>query len=392
MTEIAMTTETETEMIGEEMSLTGQIAALTAERSQSRSERRTLPRPMGALRAAREGVREARRKVSRLEQEQADATATLASLNARLDAGDETVTTEAITQADASIDRAGRLLKPATADLRRAERTLAPLEADEHLAGLVADALESVTDVPVVIRKSTDDAPDVSPIIVVSQVSSTEDYGTLDAAGEVRLTGVGTVIDSDSLTDALEATGSEVRVSGDRVTFDKAWWSIPRLAAPSQHAVSSLMATFAKAWHGQVSGAKEVANLHARGFQAATVTAQVTGLFRRGDESLTVGEDGTAIGSASFVLASQHERGECLTVDELRDELSTLAGIFQETVGAVTEAGEIVSLTLGEVTEYRGDAYPWEPSQVAHSYGSPLWPITAAATLTVAYRYEQAEV
>ncbi|KRE37976.1 hypothetical protein ASG73_10305 [Janibacter sp. Soil728] len=392
MTDIAMTTETEAQMIGEEMSLTGQIAALTAERSQSRSERRSLPRPMGALQAAREGVREARSKVSRLEQEQADATAALASLNARLDAGDETVSTGEIVSAEKGIDRAGRLLKPATADLRKAERTLAPLESDEYLAGLVADALESVTDVPVVIRKSVDDAPEVSPIVVVSQVSPTENYGTLDAAGEVRLTCIETVIDSDSLTDALEATGSEVRVRGDRVTFDKAWWNTPRLAAPSQHAVASLMATFARAWHGQVSGAKEVENLHARGYQAATVTAQVTGLFRRGDESLTVSEDGTATGSASFVVASQHERGECLTVDQLRDELTSLVGIFQETVGAVTEAGEIVSLTLGEVTKYEGDAYPWEPSQVAHSYGSPLWPISASATLTVTYRYEQAEV
>lgn len=383
-------TSDEAAKITEELSHGEEIARLSERRALSRKARRKMPRRTDALDAAREAVLKAQEKVSRLEQERADAKATLESFNGRLDKGDESVSTSDVIQAEKSVDRVERLLRPATADLRRAERTLAPLEADEHLAGLVADALESVTNVPVVIRKSVDDAPRVSPLIVVSQVSPTEDYGTLDAAGEVRLTGVETLIDSDSLTDALEATGSEVRVSGDRVTFNKAWWSTPRLATPSQHAVSSLMATFARAWHGQVSGAKEVENLHARGFQAATVTAQVTGLFRRGDESLTVGEDGTATGSASFVLASQHERGECLTVDELRDELSALAGIFQETVGAVTEAGEIVSLTLGEVTKYEGDVYPWEPSQVAHGYGSPLWPITAKATLTVTYRYEQA--
>lgn len=384
------TTMTEAEAITEELDHTRQIEELRERRALSRKARRAIPRPTTALDGAREAVREARAKVHRLEGDRAEATALLDSLNGRLDRGDESVTTAAIVEAEKDIERVGRLLKPATQEARRAERALAPLEADDHLANLVADALEQTTDVPVVIRKSADDAPDIAPIITVSQIVPTEGYGTLDASGEVRLNSTGEKIDTEALADVLKGWGSELRVTATGVVFDRAAWEIPRLAKPSPHAVADLMQGFARAWGMQVAGASEVARLRELGYINATNSnARWGGLFKRGDDSLTY-DDGEAVGTAPFLVAAQHERGESMPVDELRDELATLVGIFQDAVGGISEAGEIVSITLGEVVTYEGDERPWARQDVAYIRGESVWPITAAATLEVVYRYDPA--
>lgn len=367
--------------------------AARAKIAETRKTLRALPKPSTALEEARTASSEAQAKVQRFEEEQAEAEALLATLNARLDAGDEGVSVDDIVKAEKSIERLTRLLKPAKQAAAKAERALRPLEADEHLANLAADSLEAVTDVPVVIYKTPSEAPDIEPLVVVSQTQATEDYGTLDASGQVRLTCKDIEIDLEALKEALEETGSEVNVTESAIIFNSAHWPTPRLANPSSHAVSEYMGTMQQAWASQVAGGGDIQRLVDAGYSPRSFKAAWKGLMHRGNERVQVTEAGVAVGEAVFHIAAQHERGDSLGVPDLKGEIEALTNTFRaETIGGVGDAGEIVDVELVDVTKHEGEvANPWERKEVCHHLGGPVWPITAECRLKITYRFEQVE-
>ncbi|MDO3394904.1 hypothetical protein QWJ41_04180 [Nocardioides sp. SOB44] len=317
----------------------------------------------------------------------AEQKALLERQQAQQKAGDRSVTAASVRATKDEIETLTNYLGHDQKTLQQAERTLRPLAADEHLAHLAADLIESVTDVPVVVRKVPAEAPDIEPLIVVSQTTPTEDYGTLSAAGSVRLTAKGTEVPVKALRDAFEDAGCEGQVTQTGITFDRAMWPLPRLAEPSIHGIASWMSDFEQAWGLQISGAREAETLRARGFGARVKTLW-EGLFDRMTTNLDY-EGGKATGTATFRVAAQQERGPSMEIPDLKTELREVFGIFQrETIGAITEAGEVVSVEMSDVT---GVNHNWPSNSVAHRMGGAIQPTTAEATVTVEFAYSPTE-
>lgn len=382
----------ETKMIESELELLKQIESLRAEVQALRQQRRTLADDGDAetVSKAQQAYDEAKATVKATEDGIAAQKAALTDLTTRQQAGDRSVSSTNVREVKDEIETLTNYLGHDRKVLQQTERALQPLVADQYLAHLAADSLETVTDVPVIIRRKPENAPDISPAIILSQTTPTEDYGTLEAAGSVRVIEVGeTGVNWKAVKVALEDTGSEVSVTNSRITFDRACWPTPLLAKPSVHAVAEWMTTFENAWRSQVSGAGDVARLRERGFNSR-ITTTWEGLFRTKSTDLKAG-DGKAVGTATFHVAAQHGTGECLLLDVLRDELTSLVNIFrEETVGGITEAGRIVNVSLGDVKPSSDEV--WRKGEVEHKMGSPVWPYTAQATVELAFEYESAEV
>lgn len=382
------TTIPEVEMIQTEIDLAIQADQLRHMLAEARKERRQTPRPTEALETAQTALADAQDKVARLDQEKADAKRLLASLNARLDAGDENVTVDEIVSAEKSIDRLDRLRKPAMKAVQEAERTLKPLAADEHLAHLAADALEEITDVPVVIRKTVKEAPDIAPLIIVSQTKPTKGYGTLGCSGEVSLHTRETSIDTHSLAAILASTGSEVDVHERGIRFEEARWSVPRLAQPSYGAFENYVNDLGRAWHGVVSDADLARRRREHGYHAARDNGW-TGLFKVTSLDLAA-EAGVAKGTAAISLAAQDHTDD-LPHTILRNKLDRLIEIFREgSVGGHTAAGEIVDLSVTDSGVGKWNL--WNDDEIAHAMGLASHPHTLDATVVVEFRYEPVEV
>ena len=381
------TTTPEIDIIKSELQLAAEIDRLRQQLTESRHARRLTPRPSERLDAALISRKEAYSKLQRLKAQRAEAQSDLASMNTRLDAGDETVSVEEILAAEKAIERFGKLLKPAKKAMDEAHRNVQPLIADEHLAHLAATGIEEITDVPVVICKMIEDAPEISPLIVVSQTKPTEGYGTIDCSGEVSLHVTGTEIDSDALAEVLESTGSEVVIDGSRIRFHSAHWPLPRLTQPSAAAFETYCNDLGRAWHGLICGAEEARRMREHGHHAAREN-DWTGLFKVTAADLAV-EAGVATGTANVSLAAQY-RSEDMPHDELRHELDRLVEIFREgSLGGRTAAGEIVSLDITDTSV--GTLGAWDPSEVAHVMGMASYPRTLNATIRVEFRYEPVE-
>lgn len=385
----------EADLITSELELLNQRAALLDQINESRSDRRILASDGDAetIQKAQDAYRAASAKVARLEAEKKAAETSQRGLDSRLQAGDETVTVDEMVSAEKAIARLCTLLKPAKTDLQRAERALTPLTADQYLAHLAADVIESVTDVPVILRRKPENAPEVSPSVILSQVSATDSYGTLDASGVVKVTEVGeTGIDWRAVKAAFEEMGSEVQISKTQVTFHRAAWPMPRLSVPDPHALADLMSTFGQAFRAQVSGGSEAQRLVEAGYSAGRVRSVWSGLFKRCSETLEVASPGECVGEATFLCAIQHERGESAGLNEIKGDLDSLVKTFQhEAIGGWSEAGEITGIELTEVSEYRGNGTPWQSNEVVHLLGSGQWPYTVEARVRVTYAYEPAE-
>lgn len=382
------TTATEIEMIREEIDLITEIEQLRHSLSAARERRRTAPRPHDALDAAQQALAAAQAKVKRFDREQAEARTLLASLNARLDIGDEDVSVEEIVSAEKSIERLDRLKKPATKAVQEAEKALKPLAADDHLALLAADALEEVNDVPVVITKSVEDAPDISPLIIVRQTKATKNYGTLKCSGEVSLHARDTELDLEALSDALEATGSEVDVDHRGIRFSDARWPLPRLSQPSAKAFETYVSDLLRGWHGVVSDEDLARRRREHGYIAAKGNGR-TGLSKIKALDFVVA-DGIATGTATVALAAQ-DHADDLPHTVLKQKLDHLIGIFREgSLGGHSEAGEIADLSITETAV--ANRKVWDIDDLDHTMGMPNYPQTLDATIVVGFRYEPVEV
>ena len=370
---------------------TTEIKAKQSRLDTSRKARRALPRHSEALQIAEKASELAQAKADRLTSSKAEGEGRLAALNARLDDGDESVSVDQIVFTEEEVKRAGRLLVPATKEAKQANRVLGPLQADDHLAHLFADAVDQVHDAPTVICKVPSEAPAFEPLIVVSQTTPTKNYGRLDASGQVQVTTKGADLDSGALKRVLEDMGSEVGIANGTVTFLRANWPTPRLAEPSANALSVMMVDFEEAFRGQVAGGAEMQRLVEAGYSIRGVRSEWNGLLKRGSETLTTATPGEAIGTARFVAAIQHDRGDSTSVEEVKSELETLVSTFQScAVGGWGEAGQIEAIELLGVEEYRGEATPWTRGEVPHVQGVTAWPVTVEAALRVTYSYEVA--
>lgn len=381
--------ENELTMLATEVELSENIDGLHTRLAESRRIRRAVDRPSASLRAAEEAVDTAQCKVERLTAEKTRADALLVEIGDTLDAGDESIGVEDLLTAKLAAERLALLLKPASKDCRQAERVLAPLKSDEHLAELLAVALDQVTGAPVLACKTPAEAPVFEPLVIVSQLADTVGYGQLGASGSVQVIDNGADLNWSALAQVLYDDGSDAHVSpSGKVTFKSANWPVPRLTEPSVHALSELMGDIELAFGGQVAGVGEVQRMVDAGYNPGSMKTPWSGLFQRGSEVLEVAP-GEAIGTASFVAAIQHDRGDSGSVDEIGADLYKVVDMFRtEAVGASTEAGLIESIDL-DVEEYRLPANPWTRAEVPHIRGVTARPVTAAGTLRVVYRYEQ---
>lgn len=391
-----MTTQNETQMIEREHELHAEIEVLKKQINESRQERRQLAADgdTESIEDAQEAYDEAEAKVDRLEDHKKAAETGKGELDARLSAGDETVSVDDMVNAEKAVQRLATLIKPAKAELQKAERALKPLLADQELAHLAANIIELETDVPVIIRRKPENAPDVTPAVILSQTEATDSYGTLSASGSVKVTEVGeTGIDWRAVKAAFDDAGCEGSVSEKGIVLDAAMWPLPRLHAPSASAFGALVSTFGRAFHAQAMGGEQAQALVKAGYNPQGVKSTWAGLFKPwGRETLEVAAPGEAVGEATVLCALQHDRGESAGLEDIQNDLESLVSTFQnEAVGGWSEAGELMSIELVEVNTYRGHETPWGRNEVVRLMGEPVWPYTAKATLQATYRYEPTE-
>lgn len=380
------TQATEIELIEAELRLCSEIGALRQRVAESRKERRASASAgdAEAIRLATEARDEARAKVERLTCAKTDAKARLAYLNNRLDAGDESVSLDDVMAAEKAVERAARLEKPAKAALAKAETKLRPLLADNHLALLAADVLEKVTDIPVIVRKRTEDAPMVEPSIILSQTMPTEDYGTLNPSGTVTVKVVGDpAIDWRAVRLAFGDTGSEASASSTAITFDRAAFPIPVLAAPSQSEVTRWAQTFAHSWCAFVETKPGTERLQAAGYSVSGATG-FTGYSNVISTDL-VCDGGKATGSVKLSLATTED----LSVEEIKGRVDALLAIFKgEHLGLETEAGEIVAMAIAEASVGARDQWKGIFYRRADQINGHL-PQTVDVVIEIEYRYAE---
>lgn len=386
-----MSNNNELTMIETELATANEIKSLRETLAESRQARRSLPKPEGALEVAQQAYDEAQVTLRKTKGALAAQEIGLAELEAQQKAGDRSVTANSIRAVRDEIETLTNYLGADEKALRQAQRALRPLLADEHLAYLAADALESITDVPVVVYKTPSEAPDIEPLVIVSQTTATESYGSLEANGSVRLTTKGTKVDTTALQTVLERAGSEVSVNGNGIVFDVAAWPTPRLSEPSVHALAELMLSIERAFKSQVAGGGTIGLLARAGYNVSKAKSVWAGLIARGSESLEITAPGEVVGTAVFCAAIQHDRGDSASVEDIKRELDSIVATFQsEAIGGWSEAGEIVSIELVGVDTYRGHANPWTERDVVRVLGTTAWPVTAEAVLKVTYKYENA--
>src|SRR5690606_35026614 len=102
------------------------------------------------------------------------------------------------------------------------------------------------------------------------------------------------------------------------------------------------------------------------GYRVGRITNEWRGLLKRGHESLETPGPGTAVGTATFFGAIQHERGDSASAEDVTAEIESVVKVFQaEAIGGWSEAGEIVSIELVDAEPYRGNGNPWTERDVA---------------------------
>lgn len=320
-------------------------------------------------------------------QKHVDAQTSEKHLEERLAAGDESVTETDLSGAAAAIKRAKLLLPSAEAECRKAECAVAPWLADNHLAYLAADVMTPVIDVPIIHRKRASDAPELSPAIILSQVTPTEGYGTLDASGEVEVTVVGEAdIDWRVVQQAFDDAGCEASASENGIVFDQAAWPVPRLSAPSSHALALFSRLFMEAWTRQIEYNEVVDHLMERGYKVrpGDRTTGLAALSQHLDSNFTAAY-GEATGTVRFRLATDY-----LDAESLATEVEALIGTFRTSIGNITDAGEITDLSL--VSLERANGSTWDRSVKYGETGHPLYPATVEIEVEIKYAYEPANL
>lgn len=384
---------TMTELTNQLRSITGEINALSTERSRVVADiRHQGEEADNLIRAELEkALNEARTTVDELLARHAEAEAHKVSLDRRIDGGDESVTAEDVIAANITVRQIAGLLKPAEATLREAETAIAPFLADSHLAALVADVLVDHTDAPVILRKRLSDMEGISEAVVLSQVEPTSNYGTIKASGVVEVSLIGSPsVYWREVEKALADMGNDVVVESDRITFDLAAWPLPRLTEPSSHAINLFARLFEEAWRGHIENNHAALRLAEAGritLRPGMADSGNEALVQRLDETFDYG-DGTATGIARFALAVVQKYGRA-EVEDIEAEARALVKMFaDESVGNLTEAGEIVAIEL--VSCERGDGSVWDHAVKVGVTGNPMYLATAEVAVKVTYGYEAA--
>lgn len=310
----------------------------------------------------------------------------LSDLEARGKAGDESLTGLELVAAEREVDLKRGNLANAEAAAQRVRRTRHPDLSDKHLANLAADIIETVTVVPVVVRTDPANAPDLSPMLVLSQRQDTKGYGTLDASGTVSLTVVGEPdLDWRGIRQAFEDAGCAVRVSDSLIEFDRAAWPLPRLRMPSSYVARQFAEAAATGWVEVIERNDVREFMAVRGYTAnANGLTALTSVI---EASLTA-EDGKATGLVSLRLgvARRGSVAPSLSADHLLDEVKALTNSLQRRVGDLTEAGRVVSVEL--LTAERSDGSGWDVAARYGASGHAQWPATITVTYRVAFEYE----
>jgi hypothetical protein len=376
-----------------EQAICASIRDLERERRDVASKRRAaeVATDFEASRPFREDHAARAAQVAERTQDRDEKVAHKKSLGDRLDAGDATVTEEELTAAETSVVRAERLIPSALRELKTAERALRPLLTDNDCAYLAAELMRPLISAPPVVHKRAGDAPNTSPMVVLSQTTPTRDNGTIEASGEVGVTVVGDVdIDWPAVQRALEGTGSEVSASESSIVFRRAAWPIPRLASPDGRAVAVFANLFERAWADRIERNLKAEYLAQHGYvipQGAFGTG-LTALSRVLDTTLTA-DDGTAIGTATFRLSVERGgMGSSFNVSNVQAEAEGLTEkIRTQWVGRTTEAGEVVSLEL--TSAEKSDGSEWGRA-TTDAYGYPRYPATIDVEVQIQFAYQQA--
>lgn len=342
---------------------------------------------------AEEAASEAHAKVNRLAEEKEEAEESLASLNHRLDNGDESVTNESLTNARSNIDRATRLIAPAKVALAKTQRSLTPFLADSHLALLAAEAVEEVTDTPVIITK-TSTPEDVGDAIVLSQTVPTEGYGTIFTSGKVNISTLGSAALPGALvSDVLRAQGCEVSVSKGSILFDLARWSTPPLSRPAASAMARIGNRFEATFADEVSGLAQVQDLLEKGYNAREIKSNHEGLSHVTDASIDVDrEAGKVTGTLKALVSSRDiKRWHPVDFSEVKDDATSAFNALKNSLtGTTTEAGKVTDLSLVEIK--RVHLEDWEGTDLFQKIaGSPVIPIVGEVSISVTFDFVATE-
>lgn len=387
------------EIVAEQLALVEQEATLREQIDTLRDAIAEVARERRRLSAAsdkdtseplREAYRDAEALLALRASDRARLAADLETLEERLGNGDDAVTEEELTTASSRLRRADLLLPPAKVSLAVAEGALRPFLADNHLAALAADALETITDVPVFIQKAHDTVPEVAAAVILSQMTPTKDYGTVDAAGEVRFIVRGNAaVDLDRWQQFMVDQGSDVRVRQGVIEFTRAAWPVPRLARPSGEAVARFASLFGEAWASRIEDSGVAGVLAEAGYKVQTTRTGLTALNTCIDTSLTV-EDRRATGVATLLLSAERPYGR-FTVEDIEVEVRELTDSLRaELVGVVTEAGEVVDLTVACIG--KGDGSIWDRGARVGVTGHLTYLPTIEVALQLDYTFEPVSV
>lgn len=360
--------------------LTENINTLKAERSQIGKELRSAAIEADEQTKAdlEAKLNEARQAAKALSDALAAAEATKAALDKRIDSGDESVTPLEVVEADMAVRTTkGKLHKDAEPALRKAERALTPFLSDNHLALHAADVIEPLVDVPVLVRKRPGDVQGISDAVVLSQAEPTNGYGTVDVSGMVGVTLLGsTGYDVEAVRVALEDTGSEVSVTNGLIDYHNALWPLPRLHAPSEHAVVQFANALHQTFDAQLKRGRR------EGREGMSSWVYYDARWHTLEASLDVIEDGKAKGKVVAIFGVEDERPP---LSQMQQIIKSALGHFH--TGVHTSAGVLDNIALVEVAD-RG---PWVASDEP-LIASRLYTQKFGLTIDLDFSYEPVEV
>jgi hypothetical protein len=168
-------------------------------------------------------------------------------------AGDRSVSAEEAAVVDLSIKRLTGLERSGHRKLLDTRSDLEPFLSDNHAAYYAADVLEKVTDVPVLVHKRPEDAPDISPAVILSQTEPTKGYGTFTPSGKVAVTLVGEFdIDWRIIQQAFDDLGAESTAARWGINLDNMVFDKPILFEPDQSVISAFAENFTQVWWSHV--------------------------------------------------------------------------------------------------------------------------------------------
>ena len=384
------------DLVERERQLQKDIAGLSRSLRGSRLERRSMSHlaDRRIAQSYREVRDEAQQVLTKREQDAESAERSLSRLEDRLRDGDDTVVTGDLSEAENAIKRAELLIPSARQALVEADHDLGPFLADDELAYLAADAIEAASDVPVLIHKRPEDAPAIEPAVILSQVRPTSNYGSLDASGTVEVTLVGDVdLDLPSIEQALCDNGSDVAVTADAFTFNRATWPLPVLRSPDVQTVVEFSGLFVARWHALLEIDHQAQRLYDAGYniQRSAFNSGLSALSHRLSETLTY-DAGKATGAATLLLSVRPEGGGLqFSHTELVNAATEVVQTFRsESIGLLTEAGEVVDIRLARAEPSDGSV--WNLPVAYGVTGNPLYPATIEVEILLDYIYEPAKV